>query len=267
MFLEFTIDFYRRTDFSVKSKPCASWRFYVSADLVVLRMQPRGLVMLGKHTTPELHATLDGESIKTSFNPWGFISLPGNPCISMEVWSPHPFLSVSSHRVTWGCYVRACAYARPPIFLGGISFPAVMPLLHQSAWERWMTRLLSFLFLTIMIVSCGPIYSCQVFLHAINLPHLCTRSVSYSLFHTAQTYIRSFIHLVLILDDMQTASVCVFGPAICLPDTAFCCSDNVCHLGSQKIFFPGLSLFTFCNVQTASCHGTCSKSMLTLRVL
>lgn len=69
MFLEFTIDFYLRTDFSVKSKPCASWRCYVSADLVVPRMQPRGSVMLGKHTTPELHATFDGESIKTSFNP------------------------------------------------------------------------------------------------------------------------------------------------------------------------------------------------------
>lgn len=103
-----------------------------------------------------------------------------------------------------------CTYARPPIFPRGISFPAVVPLLRQSAWERWMKRLLSFLFLTIMIVSCGPIYSCQVFLHAINLPHLCTRSVSYSLFHTAQTHVRSFIHLVLILDDMQTASVCVF---------------------------------------------------------
>lgn len=69
MFWGFTIDFYCGTDFTVKSKPCASWRFYVFADLVVLRMEPRGLVMLGKHTTTERHATLEGKSIKTSFNP------------------------------------------------------------------------------------------------------------------------------------------------------------------------------------------------------
>lgn len=69
MFWGFTIDFYRGTVFTVQSKPCAFWGFYVSADLAVLRMEPRGLVMLGKRTTTELHATLEGQSIKTSFNP------------------------------------------------------------------------------------------------------------------------------------------------------------------------------------------------------
>lgn len=116
---------------------------------------------------------------------------------------PLPVCAITQSNVK---VLRVCVCLCTSSYFPGRNFiSGVMPLLHPSAWECWMKRLLSFLFFTIMIVSCSPIYSCQVFLHAINLPHLCTRSVSYSLFHTAQTYVWSVIHLVLILDDMQTA--------------------------------------------------------------
>lgn len=161
-----------------------------------------------------------------------------------------------------------CAYLHPHIFLGGISFQAVMPLLHHSTQECWMEQLLSFLFFTIMIVSCSPICFCQVFLHAINLPHLCTSSVSYSFFSYCT-------ELCMVFYSVGSYSGCICKPleyAFLNPLYVFRIQLSVelkifVIWAARKSFFLGLSLFTFCNVQTVGCHGTCSKSMLSLRVL
>ena len=57
------------------------------------------------------------------------------------------------------CVCVCCTHLH--IFMGGISFLTVMPLLHRSAGQCWMKQLLSFLFFAIMIVSCSPIYFCH----------------------------------------------------------------------------------------------------------
>lgn len=137
-----------------------------------------------------------------------------------------------------------------------------------TAWECWMKRLLSFLSFAIMIVSCSPIYFCQVFLHAINLPHLCTGSVSYSFFSHCTELCMVFY------------SICSYSECLCKPlEYAFLNPLYVFWIqlfvvlkifviwATRKSFSRDFSLFTFCNVQTVGCHGTCSKSMLSLRVL
>lgn len=125
------------------------------------------------------------------------------PCMCMHMCL-HVCLHLCVHVYAYVCFCMCvcvcvcCTHLH--IFMGGISFLTVMPLLHRSAGQCWMKQLLSFLFFAIMIVSCSPIYFCQVFLHAINLSHLCTRSVSYSFFffHSAWSRVWTFIRLVLI---------------------------------------------------------------------
>ena len=83
----------------------------------------------------------------------------------------------SLYVVMWVYVFHIYIYAH--IYVGFFSFSADSFLgwvflfsyafLHHFAWKCWMKSLLSFLFFTIMIVSCSPIYFCQVFLHAINL--------------------------------------------------------------------------------------------------
>lgn len=87
------------------------------------------------------------------------------------------------------CFTRACAHIYTFVYefshcgqLFGVIFIFSYMFFHHCSGECWMEWLLSFLFFSIMIVSCSPIYSCQVFLHAINLPHLCIHPVSFSFF-------------------------------------------------------------------------------------
>lgn len=142
------------------------------------------------------------------------------PCMCMHMCL-HVCLHLCVHVYAYVCFCMCvcvcvcCTHLH--IFMGGISFLTVMPLLHRSAGQCWMKQLLSFLFFAIMIVSCSPIYFCQVFLHAINLSHLCTRSVSYSFFFFI---LHGAVYGLLFgwfsfLTHMQTARVCIFEPAIC----------------------------------------------------
>lgn len=63
-----------------------------------------------------------------------------------------------------------------------------------------MKELFSFLFFTVMIVSWSSIYFCEVFLHAINLSHLYTSSVTFAFSIATQSYGWSFICLIFIPD-------------------------------------------------------------------
>jgi hypothetical protein len=108
------------------------------------------------------------------------------------------------------------------LLLGGIFILVLLLILYHFAWECWIKWLFSFLFFTIMIVSCSPIYFCQIFLCAINLSHFCTGSVSFSFFHSCKEPWLVF-DLVFILMHIQTTGVCISQSSICLPDIDVYC--------------------------------------------
>lgn len=86
-----------------------------------------------------------------------------------------------------------------------------------------------------MIVSCSPIYFCQVFLRVINLPHLRTGSVSF--FTAAQSTDGLLCARFSFLVRRQATRVCSFESCMCLPDLALYYYEDICHRGSSESLF------------------------------
>lgn len=154
----------------------------------------------------------------------------------MEVWSPYPFLYVSSRIVMWECSART-------------------HILTSSRWNfissshALLYHCLGMLDETVAFISLFRHHDCflQSHLFLSSFPS-CHQSASFVhrfcflfFFFTLHRAVYGLLFdLFLFWMLMQTARVCIFEPTICLLDTAFCRSEDICHLGNQKIFFPRL---------------------------
>lgn len=153
----------------------------------------------------------------------------------MEVWSPYPFLYVSSRIVMWEC--SACTH-----------------ILTSSGWNfissshALLHHCLGMLDETVAFISLSPSWLFPavpfIFVKFSFMPSIClicAPVLFLILFFTLHRAVYGLLFdLFLFWMHMQTTRVCIFEPTICLLDTAFCRSEDICHLGSQKIFFPRL---------------------------
>ena len=127
---------------------------------------------------------------------------------------------------------------------------------------------------TIMIVSCSPIYFCQVFLHAINLSHLSTGSVSFAFFTAVQSYGWPFICLIFILDAYTNHWSMQFWILYMSSRFSFILLWRYLSFGQlRKAAFLRLSLLTFptalqfSNVHIAGCQLNRCKSIFSFSIL
>lgn len=181
----------------------------------------------------------------------------------MEVWSPYPFLYVSSRIVMWEC--SACTH-----------------ILTSSGWNfissshALLHHCLGMLDETVAFISLFRHHDC--FLQS----HLFLSS--FPSCHQSASFVHRFCFLFFFSHCTELCmvfySICSYSECICKPlEYAFLNPLYVFWIqlfvvlkifviwAARKSFSRDFSLFTFCNVQTVGCHGTCSKSMLSLRVL